>query len=162
MLFSTSEAHETLREKIRSFAEDEIKPIAFKLDREKYLDQLKALSHDDDFPHTADNLVFLTNDSSHDKLDRDILYSILDKRPKRARAYYFLNVNVTNEPYTYEYMVNDFGTNFVFKVQLRLGFRVNQRVNTYLYQIVADLMKHNQLAPQDHKYSIYRDHGKVG
>ena len=34
MLFSTSEAHETLREKIRSFAEDEIKPIAFKLDRE--------------------------------------------------------------------------------------------------------------------------------
>ena len=128
----------------------------------EYLDQLEALSHDDDFPHTADNLVFLTNDSSHDKLDRDILYSILDKRPKRARAYYFLNVNVTNEPYTYEYMVNDFGTNFVFKVQLRLGFRVNQRVNTYLYQIVADLMKHNQLAPQDHKYSIYRDHGKVG
>ena len=128
----------------------------------EYLDQLKALSHDDDFPHTADNLVFLTNDSSPDKLDRDILYSILDKRPKRARAYYFLNVNVTNEPYTYEYMVNDFGTNFVFKVQLRLGFRVNQRVNTYLYQIVADLMKHNQLAPQDHKYSIYRDHGKVG
>ena len=34
MLFSISEAHETLREKIRSFAEDEIKPIAFKLDRE--------------------------------------------------------------------------------------------------------------------------------
>ena len=45
----------------------------------EYLDQLEALSHDDDFPHTADNLVFLTNDSSPDKLDRDILYSILDK-----------------------------------------------------------------------------------
>ena len=129
---------------------------------EGYLDQLHALSHDDSFPYVADNLVFLTNDSSPDRLDRDILYSILDKRPKRARAYYFLNVQVANEPYTHEYYVNDFGTDFAFKIQLRLGFRVNQRVNTYLYQIVDDLMRHHQLAPQDHKYSIYRDHRKVG
>lgn len=128
----------------------------------KYIDQLQELSHDDSYPYIADNLVFLTNDSSPDKLDRDILYSILDKRPKRAKAYYFLNVQVTNDPFTHEYIVNDFGTNFVFKIQLRLGFKVNQRVNTYLYQIVADLMAHHQLAPQNHKYSIYRDHGNVG
>ena len=129
---------------------------------QSYLDQLFDLSHDDSYPYIADNLVFLTNDSSTDKLDRDILYSILDKRPKRAKAYYFLNVQVTNDPYTHEYIVNDFGTDFCFKVQLRLGFKVNQRINTYLYQIVADLVQHNQLAPQDHKYSIYRDHGTVG
>lgn len=128
----------------------------------EYLDQLFDLSHDESYPLLADNLVFLTNDSSLDKLDRDILYSILDKRPKRARAYYFLNVQVTDEPYTHEYMVNTFDTDFVFKVQLRLGFRVNQRVNTYLYQIVEDLVEHNQLAPQNHKYSIYRKHSIVG
>ncbi len=128
----------------------------------KYLDQLLDLSHDESYPLLADNLVFLTNDSSLDKLDRDILYSILDKRPKRARAYYFLNVQVTDEPYTHEYMVNTFDTDFVFKVQLRLGFRVNQRVNTYLYQVVADLVESNQLAPQNHRYSIYRKHGIVG
>ncbi len=128
----------------------------------KYLDQLFDLSHDESYPLLADNLVFLTNDSSLDKLDRDILYSILDKRPKRAKAYYFLNVQVTDEPYTHEYIVNAFDTDFVFKVQLRLGFRVNQRVNTYLYQIVEDLVEHNQLAPQDHKYSIYRKHSIVG
>ena len=34
MLFSTTEAHEEFRAKIRKFAEDEIKPIAFKLDQE--------------------------------------------------------------------------------------------------------------------------------
>ena len=128
----------------------------------EYLDQLFDLSHDESYPLLADNLVFLTNDSSLDKLDRDILYSILDKRPKRARAYYFLNVQVTDEPYTHEYMVNTFDTDFVFKVQLRLGFRVNQRVNTYLYQIVEDLVEHNQLAPQNHRYSIYRKHSIVG
>ena len=108
---------------------------------DKYLDQLFDLSHDESYPLLADNLVFLTNDSSLDKLDRDILYSILDKRPKRAKAYYFLNVQVTDEPFTHEFVVNSFDTDFLFKIQLRLGFKVNQRVNTYLYQIVGDLIQ---------------------
>jgi KUP system potassium uptake protein len=128
----------------------------------EYMDQLFDLSHDETYPLLADNLVFLTNDSSFDKLDRDILYSIMDKRPKRAHAYYFLNVKVTDEPYTHEYVVNSYDTDFLFKVQLRLGFKVNQRVNTYFYQIVADLVAHDQIAPQNHKYSIYREHSSVG
>ena len=128
----------------------------------EYLDQLNALRLDDELPYTADNLVFLTNDSSLERLDRDILYSILNKRPKRARAYWFLNVQVTDEPYTHEFSVNDFGTNFVFKVQLRLGFRVNQRVNEYLYQIVETMMQQGRLAPQHHRYSIYRNKSDVG
>ncbi|WP_423804343.1 KUP/HAK/KT family potassium transporter [Olegusella massiliensis] len=128
----------------------------------KYIDQLRDLSHDESYPLTADNLVFLTNDSSPDKLDRDILYSILNKQPKRARAYYFLNVKVTDEPRTLSYSVNNFGTDFVFKVQLRLGFRVNQRVNQYLYQIVSDLVGSGQLAPQPHRYSIYRNASSIG
>ena len=129
---------------------------------DKYIDQLSRLSHDDEFPYLADNLVFLTNDSSPDKLDRDILYSILDRQPKRARAYYFLNVQVTNDPFTHEYAVNSFGTDFLFKVQLRLGFKVNQRVNTYLRQIVSDLVESGQVDSQHHKYSIFRMPSAVG
>lgn len=128
----------------------------------KYIDQLRRLKRDREVPFTADNIVFLSNDSSQDRLDRDILYSILDKRPKRAKAYWFVNIKVTNEPYTHEYLVENFGTNFVFKVQLRLGFRVNQRINTYLYQIVSDMIATKQLHPQHHKYSIYRENSNVG
>ena len=128
----------------------------------EYIDQLKELSEDTELPFVADNLVFLTNDSSLEHLDRDILYSILNKRPKRARAYWFLNVQVTDEPYTHEFSVNDFGTNFVYKVQLRLGFRVNQRVNEYLYQIVQTMVEQGRLAPQQHRYSIYRQASPVG
>lgn len=129
---------------------------------DKYIDQLRSLSHNADYTTLADNLVFLTNDSSFDKLDRDILYSILDKRPKRAKAYYFINISLTDDPNTREFIVNDFGTDFLFKITLRLGFRVNQRINTYLYQIVGDLIKNNQLAPQNHKYSIYKEHSEIG
>lgn len=129
---------------------------------DKYIDQLRSLSHDADYSTLADNLVFLTNDSSFDKLDRDILYSILDKRPKRAKAYYFINISLTDDPNTREFIVNDFGTDFLFKITLRLGFKVNQRINTYLYQIVGDLIQNNQLAPQNHKYSIYKEHSEIG
>lgn len=128
----------------------------------QYIDQLRELRDDDELPYVADNLVFLTNDSSLERLDRDILYSILNKRPKRAKAYWFLNVQVTDEPYTHEFSVNDFGTDFVFKVQLRLGFRVNQRVNEYLYQIVETMVKQGRLMPQQHRYSIYRKASAVG
>lgn len=62
----------------------------------EYKGQLGELRLDTNEPLLADNLVFLTNDSSFDKLDRDILYSILNKRPKRAKAYWFLNVQVTD------------------------------------------------------------------
>ena len=132
------------------------------LPTKQYIDQLAELRQDDEIPYLADNLVFLTNDSSPDRLDRDILYSILDKRPKRARAYFFLHIQVTDEPYTHEFSVNTFGTDFIFKVQIRLGFRVNQRVNEYLYQIVEKLVQDNMIAPQHHKYSIYKKKSSVG
>lgn len=129
---------------------------------EQFKGQLGELRQDESLPLMADNLVFLTNDSSFDKLDRDILYSILNKRPKRARAYWFLNVQVTDEPHTLAYTVNNYGTDYLFKVQLRLGYKVNQRVNAFLHQIVSDLVKSGQLPPQEHKYSIYRNASSVG
>ncbi len=127
-----------------------------------YLGQLRELRSYDKVPLLADNLVFLTNDASTDTLDRDILYSILDKRPKRAKAYWFVNVSVTDEPYTHEFWINDYGTDFVFKVQLRLGFRVNQRVNEYMYQVVSAMVESGRLPAQEHRFSIYERTGHVG
>jgi KUP system potassium uptake protein len=34
---------------------------------------------------------------------------------------------------------------------MRLGFKVNQRVNAFLRQIVADMVESGTLPPQDHK-----------
>ena len=129
---------------------------------EDYIDQLGRLRADEDYPVLADNLVFLINSIDPARLDRDVLYSILDKHPKRARAYWFINVHVTDEPYTHMYTVETFGTDFLFRVQLNLGFKVNQRVNAYLRQVVGDLMASGELPPQHHAYSIYETRGSVG
>ena len=44
-----------------------------------------------------------------DTIDRDILYSILDKDPKRASAYWFISMNVTDEPDTRRSSVETYG-----------------------------------------------------
>jgi KUP system potassium uptake protein len=132
------------------------------LPMEPYIEQVTRLSADKTIPMLTDNLVFLTNDPSNTMIDRDILYSILDKRPKRARCYFFVTVRVTDEPYTHTYTVNNFGTDFIFKITLYLGFKVNQRVNAYLRQVINELMASKEMAPQPRPYSIYREPGEVG
>ncbi len=127
-----------------------------------YVDQIRRLRNDESYPELADNLVFLISSADPDTLDRDVLYSILNKRPKRAKAYWFINVRVTDEPYTHTYTVNSFGTDFLFRVTLNLGFKVNQRVNSYLRQVVGDLLESGELPAQQHAYSIYEKKSPVG
>lgn len=122
--------------------------------------QIGRLREDAAIPVQTDNLVYITKETRMEELDRDILYSVLD-RPKRARAYWFINIQVTDQPYTREYTVENFGTDYIFKIQLRLGFKVDQRINVYLRQIVEELIDSNELPSQEPKYSIYGS-GEVG
>ena len=128
----------------------------------RYVGQLSRLRDDVRYPSLADNLVFLVNNSDLGMIDRDVLYSILDKHPKRAKAYWFLNVLVTDEPHTRSYTVDSLGTDFVFKVQLKLGFKENQRLNTYLRQVVGALVSSGELPSQNHDYSVYLKRSEIG
>lgn len=119
-----------------------------------YKEQLGALRQDIDWPQFQTNLVFLTSKIKGHMVNRELIYSILDKRPKRAKVYWFVNVSVTDEPYTKEYYVDMMDTDYIVNVQLRLGFKVNQKVNIYLRQIVQDLMNEGKLPKQPQAYSI--------
>ena len=127
-----------------------------------YLPQLARLRNDDHYEMVSDNVVYLVKDSNTDYIDRDVIYSILDKHPKRARAWWFLNVEVMDEPHTFSYSVETFGTDYVFRVHLYLGYKVNQRVNAYLRQIVGDLSASGELPPQTHDYSVYQKPSAIG
>lgn len=120
-----------------------------------YKDQLVALSEDNNVPLYQTNVVYLTDNLRKHKIGREIMYSILDKKPKRAKVYWFVNVFVTDEPYTREYHVDMMNTTHIVNVQLRLGFRVNQDVNLYLRRIVNDLMEQGKIERQPQKYTIY-------
>lgn len=120
-----------------------------------YLPLLKKLHDDRSIPLLADNLVYLTSEPREDLIDRDVLYSILDKDSKRAKAYWFVDVNVLDEPGALSYSVNTFGTDYVFWVELNLGFKCSPLVNVYLRQIVRELENSGELPKQSKKYSIY-------
>ncbi len=94
-----------------------------------YIPQLRELRDDTSLPIYQTNVVFLVPDMAEDKVGRQFIYSILDKRPKRARVYWFVHVEVTDEPYTKEYQVDMMDTDFIVQVNLFLGFRVQQEIN---------------------------------
>ena len=120
---------------------------------DEYTSMLSNLSHDDSVPLYATNLVYMAKVKYNKFIKRDILYSILDKRPKRAHAYWFVTVNVTNEPFTAEYAINTYGTKNVINVQLYLGFKQQQKVNVYLRQIVHELIKDGTIESQPQEYT---------
>ena len=128
----------------------------------KYLSMFERLRKDESLPLTADNLVYITHNTQNDIIDRDVLYSIFNKKPKRAKAYWIVSVIVTDEPFTNRYTVDSFGTDSVFRVRLYLGFKIHQRINVYLRQIVTDLIESKELPSQKPKYSIYGTDGNVG
>ena len=124
------------------------------LDLQDYKEQLGRLRQDDGYSLFQTNVVYLTNRMKGSMIDQSILYSILDKRPKKARVYWFVKVNVTDEPYTNDYKVDMLGTDYLVQVELFLGFRMRQDVPRYLRTIVQDLMDSGRLPKQHQDYTI--------
>ncbi|WP_041168238.1 KUP/HAK/KT family potassium transporter [Lactococcus cremoris] len=119
-----------------------------------YKEQMNKLRKDESYDLYHTNVVYLTAKMDKEWIDRSILYSILDKRPKKAEVYWFVKVNVTDEPYTSEYEVDMLGTDFIVCVNLYLGFHMRQEIPRYLRTIVTNLMESGRLPQQHQPYSI--------
>ncbi len=126
-----------------------------------YIDQLIMLSNDESVPKYATNLVFLSSAKSAEKVEEKILYSILQTQPKRADIYWFVHIEVTDEPYTMEYKVKILAPDDVYKVTFRLGFRVEQRMNLFLKKVVEDLLETGELNTES-RYHVSRTEMPTG
>lgn len=120
-----------------------------------YLSNIAALRNDEKTPPCADNLVYIDKSDDPETLDRDILYSILDRDPKRAAAYWFFSIHLMDEPDVVRYKLETFGTDYIFRVRLELGFKNDQFLNAYLRPIVSDLLASGELPKQEKRFSIY-------
>lgn len=112
---------------------------------ENYYDILKELSVDNSIPKYATNLIFMTSASRVDEIESKIIYSILQKQPKRADIYWFVHVDVTDEPYTMDYRVDILVPQDVIKVTFKLGFRVENRINLFFRKAVEELVKNKEV-----------------
>jgi KUP system potassium uptake protein len=122
------------------------KQITQMVDLQPYLSQLKKLSIDEDIPKLATNLVYLTTSSSGKKIEKSIIDSIFfTGKPKRADIYWFIHVNVTDEPYTMHYKVDTSVKNDCYFITFNLGFRIEPRVDYYFRRVVGELVKNGEV-----------------
>ncbi|REJ80960.1 MAG: potassium transporter Kup [Bacteroidetes bacterium] len=106
-----------------------------------YLPMLRDLSHDFSIPKTATHLVYLTSADYTDEIEAKVVYSILQKQPKRADMYWFVHVDVRDEPFTMEYKVTELIKGNIIRIDFRLGFRVEPLINLMFRKVVEDMVK---------------------
>ncbi len=110
-----------------------------------YLQSLKELSRDISIPKYATHIVFMSNAARQSEIESKIIYSIFQKRPKRADIYWFVHVDTTDDPYTMEYKVNTIAPDDAYKITFRLGFRVEQRINLFLRKVIEDMVRNKEV-----------------
>jgi len=110
-----------------------------------YIPILQQLSNDTSVPKYATHLVYLTSADNTMEVENKVVYSILQKQPKRADIYWFVHIHVDDQPYTMEYKVDHIASQDVIKIDFRLGFRVEQKINFYFRKVVEELMKNHEV-----------------
>lgn len=111
----------------------------------EYLPALKELSADETIPKYSTHLVFMTSAPHPKEIESKVIYSIFQKRPKRADIYWFIHVETTDEPYTSEYKVRKLAEGDVIRIDFKLGFRVEQRINLFFRTVVEELVQNGEV-----------------
>lgn len=126
-----------------------------------YLPMLQELSNDLSVPKYATHLVFLTSADNPKEVEHKIIYSILSGKPKRADLYWFVHVHTVDDPYTSEYNVKEIVPNEVMRIEFRLGFRVQPRINLMFRKVVDELVKGGQILVES-KYETMQHLNPIG
>ncbi len=115
------------------------------VDINDYTKVLLELSNDLSIPKYATHLIYMTNASKSDEIEEKVMYSILRKRPKRADIYWFIHVNVLNEPYKKEYRVTEILKEDIYRVDFNLGFREPTKINLMFKEVITDMVKKGEV-----------------
>lgn len=122
-----------------------------------YSQMLRELSVDLSIPKYATHLVYLTNASRVDEIEEKVVYSIFEKRPKRADMYWFLHVNILNEPYKTEYKVTHILRDDVIRIDFNLGFREPTKINIMFKEVVKNMVANGEVDIRSRYESLNRN-----
>jgi len=128
---------------------------------EDYYPIIKELSEDRSVAKYASQLVYLTSANFKSEIESKIIYSILQKQPKRADVYWLVHVDVMDEPYTREYKVDFLIPGKLIRIDFKLGFRVEQRINLLFRLVVEELVKKGEVDITS-QYDSLNHYGIVG
>lgn len=127
-----------------------------------FIDIVTAIKNDAEIPRYASNVVYISFSPTKNMIESKLLYSIINKQPKRADHYWIIRIEHTAMPYTLDYSVDTMVNDAIFLVTVRFGFKIQPRINVYLRQIVEDLAASGDLSltskyPSMERYGIAGD-----
>lgn len=112
----------------------------------KYKEMFIELSKDITIPKISSNLVYISKANRVKQIESKIIYSIFNKQPKRANTYWFLHIDSLDTPDTFEYQVHQIIPGLVIKIDFRLGFKVERRINLYFHQVLEDMVASGEIS----------------
>jgi KUP system potassium uptake protein len=124
---------------------------------EDFAQTITDISHDTSIQKFATNLVYITHADKVTEIETKILYSICNKKPKRADAYWLLHVHITDEPHTMEYSVDKLIPGVLIRVEFRLGFKVQPRINLFFRHVLEEMVANHE-ADLESGYPSLRKH----
>jgi len=124
---------------------------------EQYLPMLQELSNDNSIPKYSTHLVYLTSANNPKEIEHKIIYSILNRKPKRADIYWFVHVDTLDDPYTNEYTVETIIPNEVIRVEFRMGFRMEPRINLMFRKVVEEMVANKEVNIRSRYESLQRN-----
>jgi KUP system potassium uptake protein len=127
-----------------------------------YLPILQKLSKDEQIPTYATHLVYLTSAERIDEVESKVFYSILEQQPKRAERYWFVHVITTDEPYTNEYKVTKHDEHDLIRIDFRLGFRIEPKLDIMFKQVVEELVLNKEIEIKSHFVNEYHYDDYIG
>lgn len=110
-----------------------------------YLPRLAELSQNKDFPKYATHLVYLTKADSDSEIERRIMHSILHRKAKRAEVYWFIHIDRADDPYRMEYTTNELVKGKVIRIDFKLGFRVQPRINLLFKMVIQEMFRKEEI-----------------
>jgi KUP system potassium uptake protein len=128
---------------------------------ENYIGEIGELSRDKSIPKYATHLVYLTAADNYREIEHKILYSILNRKPKRADIYWLIHVRTLDDPYTSEYSVQHIVPNDIIRVEFRLGFRIPPRLNLMFRKVLEDLVARSEVNITS-RYESLQKNNRVG
>ena len=126
-----------------------------------YYQIISDIKADMSIPKYASNLVYINHASKEGTVDDKLVYSIINKQPKRADHYWLINMDFVDTPDTLEYDCKILIPNILYNITMHIGFRIEPRVSLYLRQVVEDLVA-NKKVDLTSNYPSLRKNGISG
>jgi KUP system potassium uptake protein len=114
-------------------------------DMKSCLSMLADLSSDNSIDKYATHLVYMTESLSPAKIEKKIAYSLFQKHPKRADVYWFIHVDVLDEPFALEYKVTELIPKVAFRIDFQIGFRVEPGINLLFRKVIEAMAEKGEV-----------------